>query len=200
MKLLLLSLFFVSTFSYGKNLVITSVQEKVDVFVKNSETNKLVKIGVTPLKIGYSEIVENYSRSDNFMLVMQKEKHANYRLMISKLHSGKYEINANLDSYTEKSFAKEYDLLINKLFDVQRLVRSKNYTDAITNLDSLEKDYPEVGAVYEMKAMTYYMSKDLPKSLSYYRKAASVFPGSKEVYTMKKYLESELGSTSKGIK
>jgi len=200
MKLLLLSFVLCSSFAYSKSLVITSVQEKVDVYVKNSETNKLVKIGVTPLKIAYSEVVDNYSRSDNFMLVMKKDKHSNYRVMISKLHSGKFEINANLDSYTEKGFAKEYALLINKLFDVQRLVRSKNYKDAITDLEQLEKDYPEVGAVYEMKAMTYYMAKDLNKSLSYYRKAASVFPGSKEVYTMKKYLESELGSTSKGIK
>lgn len=179
-------------------LEIKPLQDKVEVYVKNSQTNELVRVGTTPLTIEYADIAENYAKSKNFMMVMKKEKYIDYKIMISKLSSGKYEIKPNLESFSSKKFGKKYDSLITELFDVQRLTRSQNYEGALSKLKRLETSHSDMSVIYEMKAMVFYMMKNLPESLSQYRKAASVDPSNKEVYTMKKYLEKELVPSGKG--
>src|SRR5690606_4290950 len=91
---------------------------------------------------------------------------------------------------------KEHDALMNKLFDVQKLVRGRNFSDAISQLSNLESQHPSLSIIPEMKATAYYMSKDVEKALSYYRKAFAINPENQDAFRMKVYLEKKLGVDS----
>lgn len=189
---LVTSLIFSSSI-FAETLEVKSVPDKAEVYVRNPATNKISKVGTTPVKLDFENIARNYAQSQNFVLIIKKENYEDYRVLLTKPKSSDVTLLANMDLINVAENTKKYDVLINQLFDVQRLIRSKNYDDAITKLTVLEESNSEISAIYEMKAMAYYMKKNVNESLSYYRKAFSVNPANKDAYTMKEYLEKELG-------
>lgn len=190
--LLVLSLF-VSMASYAEVLEIKSTPEKAEVFVRNPKTNKISKVGTTPIKLDFDNIADNYTQSKNFVLILKKPDYEDYRVLMTKPRSSDVSLLANMNLINKAEDVRTTDILINELFDVQRLVRSKSYDQAIEKLSILEEKHRDISVIYEMKAMAFYMKKNVNESLSYYRKAFAVNPANKDAYTMKVYLEKELG-------
>jgi tetratricopeptide (TPR) repeat protein len=190
--LLVLSLL-VSAASYAEVLEIKSTPDKAEVFVRNPKTDKLSKLGTTPIKLDFDNIANNYTQSKNFVLILKKQDYEDYRVLMTKPRSSDVSLVANMGLINKAEDVRQTDVLINELFDVQRLVRSKSYDQAIQKLTTLEEKHRDISVIYEMKAMAFYMKKNINESLSYYRKAFAVNPGNKDAYTMKTYLEKELG-------
>lgn len=190
--LFLITILFSAT-SFAETLEIKSTPEKAEVFVRNPKTNRVSKVGTTPLKLDFDNISNNYTQSQNFVLILKKQDYEDYRVLMTKPRSADVSLLANMNLINRSEDVRKTDVLINELFDAQRLVRSKNYDQAIQKLTTLEEKHRDISVIYEMKAMAYYMKKNVNESLSYYRKAFAVNPGNKDAYTMKTYLEKELG-------
>ena len=172
-------------------LTIKSQPPGADIYIA-SANSKAIKIGTTPYETDLNEIVSNYVKANSFVLELKKSGHNPYRLLVAKTAEADLELTANLELDEAISNLKDHDLLMNELFNVQKLVRGRNFTDALKQLDSLEKKHPQLSIIPEMKATTYYMNRDIENALSYYRKAFALNPDNADAYRMKTYLEKKL--------
>lgn len=194
----LLSLMFLFTFltltANAAKLSIKSQPDGAEVFITGGD--RPVRLGATPYQSDLSEVMKNYVKSNSFLLEIKKPGHITYRVLIAKTDDVDLELAANLELDPAISNHKEHDLLMNQLFDVQKLIRGRNFRDAIGKLDDLEKKHPTLSIIPELKATSYYMNKEVENSLSYYRKAFALNPDNSDAYRMKVYLEKKLGVDS----
>jgi hypothetical protein len=155
-----------------------------------------VRLGVTPYEADLSEVILTYVKRNSFMMELKKAGHMPYRVLLAKTADVDLELAANLELDQAVSNHKEHDLLMNELFDVQKLIRGRNFRDAQVKLDDLEKKHPTLSVIPELKATSYYMNKEVENALSYYRKAFTLNPDNVDAYRMKVYLEKKLGVDS----
>ncbi len=172
-------------------ITIKSQPPGADIYIASNEA-KPVRLGNTPFEADLNEIVNSYVKANSFVLELRKSGHNPYRLIVAKTTEADLELTANLELDEAISNIKDHDLLMNELFNVQKLVRGRNFTDALKQLDALEKKHPQLSIIPEMKATTYYMNRDIENALSYYRKAFSLNPENADAYRMKTYLEKKL--------
>jgi tetratricopeptide (TPR) repeat protein len=99
------------------------------------------------------------------------------------------DLKINLQISKDIEMTKKIDKFVNSLFESQRMVRSKNYDGAIAELNKAEAIFPFVSSVYEIKGSVFYLKKNYPESLSFYRKAVSINPENIDAYNLKLYLE-----------
>lgn len=191
-------LFFILTLfthvTWGAKLIIKSQPEGAEIFINSN--GKPIRLGATPYETNLTEVMKTYVKSSSFVLELKKAGHNPYRVLLAKTDDVDLELTANLELDKAISNIKEHDSLMNQLFDVQKMVRGKNFRDAIGKLDELEKKHPALSIIPEMKATTYYMNKEVENALSYYRKAFALNPDNHDAYRMKVYLEKKLGLDS----
>jgi tetratricopeptide (TPR) repeat protein len=190
--LLLIIFIFWNASCFGSKLIIKSRPENADIYIVNDEA-KPIKIGATPYETDLNELINSYVKSDSFIVEVKKDGHLPYRLLLAKTANVDMRLSASLELDPSIPAFKDHDILMNQLFDVQRLMRSKNFNDAIKILSDLEIKHPRISVIPELMATAYYMNRDIEKSLSYYRKAFSVNPDNSDAYKMKIYLEKKLG-------
>lgn len=180
--------------AFAAKLTIKSQPEGAEIFV--SINGKNVRLGATPYETDLTEIIRTYVKSNSFMIELKKTGHMPYRVLLAKTEDVDLELTANLELDEAVSNHKEHDLLMNQLFDVQKLIRGRNFRDALLKLDELEKKHPTLSVIPELKATSYYMNKEVENALSYYRKAFALNPDNSDAYRMKVYLEKKLGVDS----
>ena len=188
------NLFFIMTFlipsiCFSKTLSMKSNPSEADVFVVNTTTNKRVKIGKTPFEMEMQEIVINFAGSEVFLLEVEKNGYENYRVMIGQVGSNQVDLTVNMNPVKTIIEQKDTDDLIAQLFDIQRQIRTKDYSSAINRLVDLEKKYPNYSIIAELIGSAYYLDQKFKEALGYYRKAFSVNPENKDAFIMKNYLE-----------
>lgn len=184
----------VASSAWAAKLVIKSQPEGAEIFIATN--GKPVRLGVTPYEANLTEVMGTYVKSSSFMLELKKQGHNPYRVLLAKTDDVDLELTANLALDQAVSNIKEHDALMNQLFDVQKLVRGKNFRDAIMKLDELEKKHPSLSIIPELKATAYYMNKEVENALSYYRRAFALNPDNHDAYRMKVYLEKKMGIDS----
>jgi len=184
----------VSVPAWSAKLIIKSQPDAAEIYI--SSNGKPVRLGVTPYEADLGEVIKTYVKSSSFLLELKKPGHNPYRLLIAKTEDVDLELTANLELDKAVSNIKEHDALMNQLFEIQKLVRGRNFRDAILKLDDLEKKHPALSIIPEMKATAYYMNKEVESALSYYRRAFSLNPDNHDAYRMKIYLEKKLGVDS----
>jgi tetratricopeptide (TPR) repeat protein len=175
-------------------LTLKSQPEGAEIFVTSG--GRPVRLGTTPYEADLTEVMKTYVRSNSFLLELKKSGHMPYRVLLAKTEDVDLELTANLELDQAVSNHKEHDLLMNQLFDVQKLIRGRNFRDAFVKLDELEKKHPTLSIIPELKATSYYMNKEVENALSYYRKAFALNPDNSDAYRMKVYLEKKLGVDS----
>ena len=132
--------------------------------------------------------------------LIEKDGFDPYRILISKTGENDINLFVNLDIRKDIEEIKNIDQYTNELFEVQRLIRVKNYETALNKLYDLEKKFPHYSTIYELTGSALYLSKDFSKSLSYYRKAFAKNADNIDAYRMKTYLEKKLAIRSVGDK
>lgn len=183
-----------SDVSMAAKLNIKSQPDAAEIFI--STNGKPIRLGVTPYEANLTEVMNVYVKSNSFLLEIRKSGHTTYRVLLAKTTDSDLELTANLELDEAISNIKEHDSLMNQLFDVQKLVRGRNFRDALAKLDDLEVKHPALSIIPEMKATAYYMNKEVESALSYYRKAFSLNSDNHDAYRMKLYLEKKLGVDS----
>lgn len=175
-------------------LVIKSQPEGAEIFIRSGD--KSVRLGVSPYEANLTEVINTYVKANSFLIELKKPGHNPYRLLLAKTSDVDLELNANLELDRAISNIKEHDNLMNQLFEIQKLVRGRNFRDAILKLDELEVKHPALSIIPEMKATAYYMNKEVENALSYYRRAFALNSDNHDAYRMKVYLEKKLGIDS----
>lgn len=181
------------TYVWAEKIEIKSNPEEAEIFIISDEGGEPQKIGKTPFKQDLKELIQTYVKKNNFVFEIRKDGYEPYRVLFTKTSNLDVELAVNLEVSRDIKTIKKHDLLMVELFDVQKLIRGKNFPDALNKLNLLEKDYPHFSIIAELKATTYYMMKDVEKALSYYRKSFALNSDNVDAYKMKVYLEKKLG-------
>lgn len=184
-----------SPLALAGKISIKSQPDSAEIFIVDG-SSKPVLLGKTPFESDLEEIIRNYVKSSSFVLELKKDGHDPYRVLVAKTANVDMALTATLELSQAITNIKEHDFLMNELFDVQKLIRARNFTDAINKLQDLEKKNPRLSIIPELRATAMYLNKDVEGALSYYRKAFSVNPDNADAYRMKIYLEKKLGVDS----
>jgi hypothetical protein len=186
-----------STSAFSEEISITSNPEQATISVRNAQTGQEVKIGKTPYKGSLDAIVSNIASGSVFMLELTKIGFEPYRVLITKTGSSDIALNVNMTVSRDMRMTQDFDLLMSELFDVQRMIRTKDYSSSMSKIDDLIKKFPHFSIVYEMKGSIFYLMKEFKRSLTFYRKAFAVNPKNRDAYRMKLYLEKKFKISSK---
>jgi hypothetical protein len=178
---------------FSAKIDIKSNPEEAEIYVYFDENVVPQKLGKTPYSYNLEELIKTYVKKNNFIIEIRKEGFDPYKVLFTKMTGLDVELSVNLEVSKEIKMIKKHDMLMTELFDVQKMIRGKNFQDALTKLTTLEKEYPHFSIIAELKATNYYMMKDVEKALSYYRKAFALNSDNIDSYKMKVYLEKKLG-------
>lgn len=195
MKLLFFLLIF-HTFAYTQEFEILSTPSDVEVFIKKTPKDIPQKLGKTPLKLKAKEVFNKIGDQKTFLIKLAKDGFKSYEVVLVKSENIDMKLDFLLEINPKYKIINKHDLLISDLFKVQRLIRSNNLSEAITKLESLEKENKDFSVITELKGIAYYMQKDLNKALSMFRSAFSKNPDNQDAYKMKVYIEKKLGLDS----
>lgn len=179
--------------AYAAKLQIKSNPPEAEIFVYSDASSAPEKIGKTPFKADLQELIDTYVKKNIFILEIKKDGFEDYKILFTRNAEADITLSVNLEVSKKIATIKSHDTLMTRLFEVQRLVRAKNYGDALSQLDELEEKYPHFSIIAELKATAYYMNKDVEKALSYYRRSFALNPDNVDAYKMKVYLEKKLG-------
>ncbi len=190
---IILAMILLPLLGWAEKIEIKSNPEEAEIFIMTDDAANPQKIGKTPFSQDLKELIQTYVKKNTFVFELRKDGYEPYRVLFTKTSNLDVELAVNLEVSREIKTIKKHDLLMVELFDVQKLIRSKNFADALNRLNNLEKDYPHFSIIAELKATTYYMMKDVEKALSYYRKSFALNSDNVDSYKMKVYLEKKLG-------
>jgi tetratricopeptide (TPR) repeat protein len=182
-----------STASFAQKFSVKSNPEGAEIFVYSDANDKPERIGKTPYKQNLNELIQTYVKKNTFIIELRKKGFQTYRILFAKTTNIDIDLSVNMIVSDKLSTIKEHDMMMIALFEVQKLIRGRNYADALKKLDTLEEDYEGFSIISELKATTYYMQKNVEKALSYYRKAFSQNSDNVDAFKMKVYLEKKLG-------
>ncbi|MDA8792399.1 hypothetical protein N9N67_04090 [Bacteriovoracaceae bacterium] len=189
--IILLGLILMTSLIKAASIQIDSNPIEAKIFV-SPDGKREIELGKTPYKQDLDDLIDNHVKKMSFILVIRKEGHEPYRIFMTKTGKVDIKLNANLEISRSIQNYKKQDKLIAELFDAQRLIRGRSFNEAISKLTKLEKDYSNMSIVYELKATTYYLMKNIENALAYYRKAFSINSENTDAYKMKEYLEKSL--------
>ena len=184
---------FLSFNAWSQDLSITSNPEKADILIQLQGDEEFRTIGKTPLKENLKSFLSTYVGKNSFILTIKKEGYEPYRMLFTKNKNVDIDVSVKLEESKAISTVIKHDILVSDLFKVQKMIRSKNFTGAISRLDQLSKDYKHFSIIPELKGIAYYLNQDVEKSLSMYREAFGLNPKNIDAYKMKVYLEKKLG-------
>ncbi len=173
---------------------LTSAPEKAEIWVKKTPDDRGTKIGETPYKGTTQELFAQAGDGKAAIIELKLDGFTPYRfLAIGTGEDSDLKMKVTLEVTPEVKAIKKHDSLMAELFKVQKMIRSKNYGDALNKLETLEKDHRHFSIIPELKGITHYMNKDMEKALSMFRLAFSLNPDNADAYKMKVFLEKKLG-------
>lgn len=188
-------LFFVHLLSFNlwaQDLVINSMPDEANIYIRGNANEPSQLLGKTPFKQPIQNVIKNYVKKNSFIVEIEKEGYEVYRIVLAKTTSSEVDLSVNLKVDRKIATIKEHDSMMVELFSIQKLIRSGNYQSAIGRLDELEKKYKHFSIIAELKATAFYLNKDIEKALAYYRMAFALNSDNVDAYKMKVYLEKKL--------
>jgi tetratricopeptide (TPR) repeat protein len=84
--------------------------------------------------------------------------------------------------------------LIDRMFETQTLARAGRYEDALEKLRAIEREAPQLAAVYELQGGVYYLMNRYREALDAYSLAAKLNPANPQITRMRQVLETALSS------
>lgn len=181
----------------AKDFKIASNPSEAELFAVSPADGTKTKLGKTPFKRPLSDLLDNYVKGNIFLLEISKEGYETYRMLVTKTSNVEIDLKVNLTLKNDIKKIKLKDKMIDDLFTAQRLIRSRNFTGAITLLDKLEDKFKKYSVISELKGTTYYLMGNLEKALAEYRLAFSKNTDNVDAYKMKTYLEKKMGVEAK---
>ena len=190
---------FFSKVIFSQEVSITSVPNKAELWIHKNPNDKGKKIGTTPYKGELNDLFSLVGDdSTTFFTLELKGYVARQFILVNDDKDTDMDLTINLSPKPEVETIKKHDLLMSSLFKAQKLIRTRNYNDALTLLDNLYEEYPDFSVISELRGYAFYMNRDMEKALSMFRLAFSQNTKNVDAYKMKVYLEKKLNIDAEG--
>jgi tetratricopeptide (TPR) repeat protein len=174
-KKVILIFILISSSVYAKTLKIETEPKEAEVKVEIGG-GKTITLGKTPYEGDLEKLQAEHSGQKFLQIIVSKKGFNQESIML--LGATKEDITLNLklkiDDYAD--MIVRYDSMISELFKAQKLIRSNNFSEALTVLDTLSVEYKDFSIIYELKGIALYMNKEIEKSLTMFRHAYSLNP------------------------
>lgn len=194
-KYLLAPLFVAMNFACSSSTVVKIASDPpgAKIFIKSMGSSNSEEFGVTPLTIKGDEIAAKKFKDDRLIVEMKKEGYYANSVLLTETVDVDIDISLTLEPYDKLLEAKKYDQVSAKLFEIQRLIRRKNYDEALQVVGGVKKDFPELSVPDELEGSIFYLKKDFQKALQSFNTAYAKNSENNFSLKMKKLLEAKLG-------
>lgn len=190
----LLSAYLLGTCAFAKNIEIDSNPSDTEIFVFSSDGGQEVNLGKTPYKGSIDDVASKIGGGNAFVIELRKDGFEPHRFIFSTISKNEIALKVNMKVAKNIEMVQDFDLLVAELFDVQRMVRTRDFVSGLEKIDLIEKKFPHFSVVHEMKGSIFYVQGEFTRSLASYRKAFSLNSKNLDAYRMKTYLEKRFGA------
>lgn len=197
-KLLFLLFVLIPQLVWANKITINSDPPETEVFVRELGSSNYKKLGKAPLDTSFEELKTYFVNTSVFLIEVRKNGFLPYRVTVNDLAKADLSILVNLEPREDFLKYQQIDQNIASLFEAQRLLRAKQYEEAISMLRKVSDNEPYLSIVPELIGSAYYLKKENRKSLDFYKRAYRINPENKDAFVMKNYLEKALGVSKAG--
>ncbi len=164
-----------------------------DVYVTSLDGANPKKIGTTPLLIPAEDAVKAANTIGPVMLEFRKDGFVPSKSMVTDLAPADITMTAELQRSSGLEDIEKLNKVIDRLFESQRLARVGRLEDAMKLTESIQKEAPELSALYEIQGGIYYLQKKPQQALDSYSTSIRYNPKNVEAVRMRNHLMSSLG-------
>ena len=186
----------ISGCSSSASLKLQSNPGTAEVWIAPLDGTNPKRLGETPLLIQSDDAQKVAGTTGAVVLEFRKDGYVTSRSMITDLVPADISITAQLNRSTGLENIEALNGVVDRLFEAQRLVRAGRLEDALKLADGVEKDAPELSAVYEIQGGIYYLQKKPKQALDAYQSSIRFNPKNTEALRMRNYLMAQLGITA----
>ena len=151
------------------------------------------KLGQTPLATRSDEAQKVAGTTGPILIEFRKDGYLASRSMVTDLVPADITITAQLQRSTGLENVEALNLVVDRLFEAQRLVRAGRLDDALKLAGEVERDAPELSAVYEIQGGIFYLQKKPREALDAYQVSIRYNPKNAEAIRMRNYLMANMG-------
>ena len=191
--LAVLALSLITACSTASSLSFQSNPNGAEVWVSPLDGTSPKKLGTAPVLIQSDEAQKTAGTSGPVMIEFRKDGYLSSKSIVTDLASSEISLTAQLQRSTGLENIESLNAVVDRLFEAQRLVRAGRLEDSLKLIESVQKDAPELSALYEIEGGIYYLQKKLQQALDAYQTSIRFNPKNMEAIRMRNYLVSQLG-------
>lgn len=148
-----------------------------DIFI-SSEGEVPTKVGQSPLSIDLSQYkFQNEPVTVTVSKFGYKKESvifpANTMGQLSKVG---FFLNEDLNQKSSQDIDGSLEEMAKGVAKIQELIRSKDFEQSLTNINSLLSKYPNIATLYGLQGNIYYLQRNIEKALQSYKKSESISP------------------------
>lgn len=171
---------------------ISSVPLGAKIYAKSMTSDQRESLGVTPLVMKAQDLEKRKLKKGPIFIELEKDGFHNQSVLLTETESVDIDVSLKLQRNNNDKFAKDMDKISSKLFEVQRLIRKKSFSEALGIITKLKEKNPNISVADELEGSIYYLQKDYKKSLDAFNKAFTKNTKNNFAFKMKKIIENRL--------
>jgi len=197
-QVILVTLLVVLTGCASATLTLESNPTKAAVFAAPLGAAEMKPLGDTPLILRGGEVAAQYGGPGPYFLEFRKDGYKTKQVIVTDLTLVDLRVVANLPATTGMEDEVKLNSSVDTLFEAQRLARAGRHEDALAQLKALQKDAPQLAAIYELEGSIYFLQKKYRDALDAFTLAQAKNPKNSENARMKTLLQDQLRNATGG--
>jgi tetratricopeptide (TPR) repeat protein len=180
-------------------ITLLSSPSQAEVYVAALGDRKAKLVGETPIKMTSTDLSKAYGGAGPITLEFKKDGYSTVKTIVTDIGAIDLTINMDLPPSSGLEDQVRLNLVVDSIFESQRLAKVGRGDDALIRLKALEKEAPHLAATYELEGGIYYLQKKYKEALDAYTLASNYNPKNPQVLRMRNYLEVSLGVRKREI-
>jgi tetratricopeptide (TPR) repeat protein len=186
---LVLGFLSLSSIAFAENIMIQSLPDKAEIYVRSLDSQTYRQVGRTPLTLKLEDLKNRYDLDDLFLVEIRGRGYFPYRLTLNAGVKSDIKLQAVLEEKNDYPLMKAFDKTSAELFEIQRLIRTQNYEEGEKRLLVLAKEYPQLSIISELLGNVYFIQKKNKEALESYARAFRINPENADSYKLMVHLE-----------
>lgn len=164
-----------------------------EVYARPIGGGDLKLLGKTPYFISSSDMQKKYGANGPVYLEIRKQGYKNDSIYITEIARIDLAIKRELEPVRDRLSQEWLNRNVSKMFEIRRLVESKRYGEALSQIRNVKIELPLVSAVHELEGGVLLLKGDYRSAVDAYRLATKLNPENTESAKMVRYLERTYG-------